>query len=583
MANKLTARVSFSFLLSTAYSYLTLTLTEALTDYQEALASQTAKLEAEQEIAEAAVEGLKLDSNLVPADDDLYDIVEVTDAVNDEVSALKDAVIEAAKGGLAANAELTESNVNLAKNILNDKLTVAQNQVDALKQQAPKVVDLQQKIIAYNNVVEEINETYADFEGEAAKFEALNDDSLVSIDAAADADDFSVDVNFKVDTDDATVTITFEEGKMVVTGDAITDPDDEVVVSAEDVEAAFAKLKNVDALKASIEAVYGNIAKQAAASEAVGKAALAALKAEGYKVYEGDAVPADGAKPVSWTKVKVDAEGNLVAADTADTKNYVLATKDAAGAFVEGPNTDGKAALVEIPEFTNDGADKEATLGDITKSGDTYASSLGINLPSSILGSAALSEEAVTGLGNAEKAVKGFDKALENYEAALEVQQNLKDAAADVKAANEAVTEAEKAFDDLGYNLVKADEGVADGELYDEDDAEQLADLFVFAETLASVDNFDGNDQFYFGDKAAAIIVADEANLAAGKQLGGDANVLEIFAVQNGANTDLYVEKAAFAGNSSNDATTSSDFVKVELVGVNAEDLQFNDGFLTFA
>ncbi|WP_269901152.1 hypothetical protein [Paenalcaligenes faecalis] len=62
-----------------------------------------------------------------------------------------------------------------------------------------------------------------------------------------------------------------------------------------------------------------------------------------------------------------------------------------------------------------------------------------------------------------------------------------------------------------------------------------------------------------------------------------DASAFEIFAVQEGADTVLYVEKEVFAGSSSVAAADNSDLVQVKLVGVNAEDLQFDGGFLTLA
>lgn len=330
----------------------------------------------------------------------------------------------------------------------------------------------------------------------------------------------------------------------------------------------FNKLKGVDAFKAQVEAIYGNIAKEAAAEKAIANATIAALKDAGYKVYGADN------KVVAWSKVKI-VDGQVVAAVEGDDTVYTLRALDKAGKPIDGK---GDVALkVDLFETGSIDADTGNVVKESAKLNQT-------NLPKAIVDAAKDSKDAVEAVTEITKAMKAFDEALAKYNEAAELQKELDAATKAVEAADKAVVDAEKAFADLDINLVKAEDGVASGETYNEDDAEQFADLFVFSTALKTVNDFDGDDLFYFGDAAVALVVADKADLAAGKQLGGQDNVLEIFAVQNGANTDLYVEKVAFAGNSSNEVNADNkDFVKIELVGVNAEDLQFDGGFLTFA
>lgn len=206
------------------------------------------------------------------------------------------------------------------------------------------------------------------------------------------------------------------------------------------------------------------------------------------------------------------------------------------------------------------------------------------DMPNYIAEAAGKSKAAVDGLQAAKDNIEDFNKAVDAYNKAVAAEADLEEAADNVKATAEAVTEAEEAFDDLGFNLVKAEDGVADGTAFDENAEDQDADLFVYGESKLTVENFDGNDVLYFGDKAADLIVVTkaQADSAAGK-LGGEANVLEIFAYQDGANTVLYVEKEAFAGGSNNAIDSNKDLVTITLTGVQADELQLStDGFLGF-
>ena len=131
-------------------------------------------------------------------------------------------------------------------------------------------------------------------------------------------------------------------------------------------------------------------------------------------------------------------------------------------------------------------------------------------------------------------------------------------------AADDAIDAAVEALEALGYEL--ADDTGSEGN-----------DLFVFLEQAVTVYDFgtEGDDVFYFGGEFSFVVLEDGEDAV--KDRVGDKDVLEIFAQQDGDNVVLYVETNEVGGNATNDA----DLIKVELVGVNVADLQFNDGFLT--
>lgn len=132
------------------------------------------------------------------------------------------------------------------------------------------------------------------------------------------------------------------------------------------------------------------------------------------------------------------------------------------------------------------------------------------------------------------------------------------------EAADDAIDAAVEALEALGYEL--ADDTGSEGN-----------DLFVFLEQAVTVYDFgtEGDDVFYFGGEFSFVVLEDGEDAV--KDRVGDKDVLEIFAQQDGDNVVLYVETNEVGGN----ATNGADLIKVELVGVNVADLQFNDGFLT--
>lgn len=553
-------------------------LEKALVDYTAKLDAQTAADKAQKAVEDKAVEKYALDED------------DVAEALKAKVGDLETAVRNASYNDFADADDLTEESIAFAREGLERDLTIAQKQVDILKAKNPAVVNLQEKIAAYNSTAKAINETVTATKAEILKFQ-VNNGHWVSPENLADADEFTV----KVGPTDKAPVIEFVvvKGKLVMKTSAVVEAEKALAAAetAEAKEAAkvalaeaqkdsakaiaeFNKLKGVDALVAQVNALYGNIAIEAAATKAIEAATLKALQDAGYKVFDGE-------KAVAWSNVKFDEEGKLV-----------LAKDDGKIFTVQKANKDGKPTgddLINEPLFDKSGIQEgnlieegvgieDGVNGTVTEDSAELKEGLG-----EIKTNADASEEAVEALTGAKDDIKAFDKAVEAYNEAKALQDELTAATKDAEAAAKAVEAAEKAFEKLGVDLIKAEDGEAAGATYNEEDEDQLADLFVYGGKELKVSEFDGDDFFYFGDKVAAFqVLADDVDLTKGK-LGGDNNVLDMFAVQSGADTILYVETKAFAGSSENNANENSDFVKVTLTGVNAEDLQFEDGFLTFA
>lgn len=521
-------------------------IAQAAEVYQEKLDAKADAEKARVEAAKAADKALELGK----ADEDGDVKVAVVE------TAVKEAVDEAEKvvrkdGKIDEALKVTEETIAAARESLTADLKAAQADVAALKKQNAAAVNLQEKLTAYDKTVEEINDTVIVYNAESSKFGGLNglQAEWANLESVNDAKEFTVSVTLTGEDlpENKEVLLKVEKGQLKLEGEKET-------------VAAFNKLKGVDAYKEQVLALYGNIAKQEAAQKAVDTAALAALRDNGFQVFNAEG------KSIAWSLVTIE-DGAIKLKENAPEGAIVSKKFGADQEDILNKN------VYNAVEFSNDGTD--GAIGLVETDGA---------LPDTLVEAVNASTDFVEAASDAEDALADFNKAVDTYNAALEQQKLLTDAAAAVTTAEKAIETAEKAFEDLGVQLVKAVGNTYNGDVYNEDDAEQLADLFVYdaKDKAVTVNNFDGKDLFYFGDKAKALVVLDgEFNVAKGN-LGGDNSVLEIFAIQDEDDTVLYVEKAAFAGSSSTEADSNGDLVKITLTGVQADELVLDNGFLHF-
>ncbi|SEO12317.1 DUF4214 domain-containing protein [Vreelandella aquamarina] len=140
--------------------------------------------------------------------------------------------------------------------------------------------------------------------------------------------------------------------------------------------------------------------------------------------------------------------------------------------------------------------------------------------------------------------------------------------AADLAALQSDVKDAADAIEELGYELAEVTNGAA---------GTDADDLFVYADAELDISGFglEGNDLLFIGEGFSEVRV-ETGDDAVSDRLGASSE-LEIFFQQEGNNALIFVEEEAFGGN----ATNPNDLVKITLAGVNIEDLQFENGYVS--
>lgn len=163
--------------------------------------------------------------------------------------------------------------------------------------------------------------------------------------------------------------------------------------------------------------------------------------------------------------------------------------------------------------------------------------------------------------------VADAETALEEAQDYLDQFVGLVDA---IEAATADVTEANAGLVELGY--VAPVEVVTAGVTATAD-----SDIFLAGDDSGTITGFAlaGDDVLYVGS-GFSLVTLDDENV--GNDAVGSAAALEVFLQQQGADTVIYVETAAFDG-SATDGTF--DGVEITLSGVNAEDVVYNNGFFS--
>jgi len=264
----------------------------------------------------------------------------------------------------------------------------------------------------------------------------------------------------------------------------------------------------------------------------------------------------------------VNTDGEVVLADGLTASDY-----EGLDALISAAQAqyDAETAVATRTELFETAAERVINLeqdvenGDVTQ-GNGYTvdveGNVTIELTSAGTGTAPNSQA----LLNAEADVAAFDKAVAAYEELAALQS-------EYDGLIEAVEEAEAAFADMDVNFVKyADNAVSTGE----------NDLFIFDEDEGNVTfqagfGNEGEDQIFIGDSFTRVDVAADETLNTDDL--GDSGVLEVFFAQDAGDAVLSFEGKAFAGN----AETGFDGVTLTLTGVNIDDLQLENGYISMA
>ena len=159
---------------------------------------------------------------------------------------------------------------------------------------------------------------------------------------------------------------------------------------------------------------------------------------------------------------------------------------------------------------------------------------------------------AATGVTNATKAVTDLDKAVIELSTA-------NGHAATLTGLNDAVTAATAAFADNDFVAPVVATGFHG--------ATTGVDVFLAGATAGTIANFglQGKDVLYVGN---------DVTLNTGALSTGVASTLEVFLIQNGANTDVHLETKSFG-------SATADQVVITLAGVNVADLTYSAGIIS--
>jgi len=188
-----------------------------------------------------------------------------------------------------------------------------------------------------------------------------------------------------------------------------------------------------------------------------------------------------------------------------------------------------------------------------------------------------------TELDSRQTSLEDLNKAIERFEAARSLDDELESVNDNVEDALVAIVDED---DGLGVDVWTAADSTttidvdgvsaastAAGGTADIDD-----DVILYSEDFAdfTVANFGGTgeDRIYFGEGFSLVELSEAWDPT---ESVGNSATQEIFWEELSGNLTLYVENEAFAGN----ASTAGDITQITLTGVSAADIEFSNGYLT--
>lgn len=546
-------------------------LTEALGEYQDAVADERAFLEEATEIE--AVAGVDDEST----NDDINDaidaaVVSAAGSVQSELSGygntgFKNYDFTAASDAVRAQI-VSEFRTQLEKDVADTKSDV--EDTAGLLSKANTLVSAS---AAYESAAAQLGAAKTGLEAEAAKFDVANGSAVTSVPASSfnnlDVTNFS----------DYTVGdyIKAEGGKLVITD-------------------AGKNLVGIDALLAAAQAEYQALLTEANAQTRLESAIEAVLRAEAPEGtnFFAEFNSFDAADVTSIAAFAIGPATDLSGTYTVsiDGTDYTFtAAADAtpvsigaglAAAIGDQASADSTTGVITIlgaqngdvttsaPTDVAGGTATQGTAYTAPSALSNYYTEFNYTTPnleadgsfdadvdvSSATGNGALFADNTSGYFGAQSDLNSFNEAVQNFQAIAQVQ-------ADSAELAQAVADALEAVEEFGVELNTSGVGT------------EADDLFVFADAELDISGFglQGDDLLYIGEgfteqRLAGDVTTDRL---------GDSATLEVFFQQDGNNAVIYVENEAFAGNARSDA----DLTKITLTGVSIDDLQFENGFVS--
>ena len=406
------------------------------------------------------------------------------------------------------------------------------------------------------------DDVITDDEIDTALDNALNDDTNGAVAAVEDAGDDIADLST-----DASVAAAQIAAQQKAYAEAV-DSAEETVSETEGLRAAISSLQSAEtryesALKAEIKtdtALDGEVAKYNALNS-------------------GDTIDTTNVEDNGLiTDLIVENNGTLEAAegvDTADLEGFD-ALLTAAQAQYDATQSVSKSltafeTALERVQNTEDGTtDADATEG---SDGDGDYQIVADE-------DGDLAEVTLSVGGNAQDLIDAQDTA-DNFDEAVADYQELTGLQDQVDDLNEAVDDAEDVIEEQDVTLADFTVTGTGDDVEASADPSEDNDLFIFdadaADTQTITAGFGGEDQIYVGDSFTAVQLDSDDTLSSDDL--GDVNTLEVFFQQGDKGAVLSFENKAFAGSAEN----GFDGTEITLTGVNAEDLQLENGYISIA
>lgn len=297
---------------------------------------------------------------------------------------------------------------------------------------------------------------------------------------------------------------------------------------------ASATAADTEAKEEAAEALLiENAARATVAARADGRAVTITLDADGNFVSAGIAAGTDAVADPADTLVVVS-NGNIVLDSGITEADFpgVTALRDAIRA-----NEDAKLVAEDAAAVLLAANGQYTTELDATEKGQADT----IRLETAAVAAA-------------EKKITDLAKLVAEWEEAV-------DLATEYTSLTDAVEAAEADFTGAGYLVPSPFNGATAV-------ATAGSDIFILgtsSEVTLSSFGRSGDDSIFLGS---------DFKLNAGEVEDGDNAVLEVFFVQNGTRAEIHVEKAVYG-------SESEDMTVITLIGVDADDLQFNNGVIT--
>lgn len=559
-------------------------LTEAVTEYQDALTAEDAALE------ELALNGQEADITETQL------AARKADIANGNIDAEAQAEAAVAEEDL----DLREAQAELATQRVGNSDTALRTTVSNLQTQ----INNSEEVVSPNPGVVDA-QTISEFQNDLVQAE-----NALSSDRNSDGNDQSVAVTLseaitgylEAGGTDVTITGTTTLSSIVaaVAAEATADSDDqafdELLIGAatgngQDLNDSLAALVNAEGNYAGTALVGANSELRTALREA---ATVAGQRAE-LVTERDDAETAFTTAPVGVSaaesaEVALDLSGLTFGGSTTPT---VTLSVDGSAVTITPALDDGGAEIAaDIEAAAGVSASWDAATDTLTVTSDTDGAGSSINI--SVNDEAGNGPVTGTDTGSAAGATLGaqFVAAQTAIEAREEDIQDVADAEADLADAQAALDEVETlvaSYEDAVENredaatVLEEEFGVENiVDLADSNEAGTTneADLYIFSEDTDSgivMTNFEADDQLFLGTEFTRVDIGADVDLTESRE--GNSSALEVFVQQDGANTILFVEQFEGAGN----AQSNDELVQITLNGVNSEDLDFSAGFLSAA